>query len=1455
MHKKRSKKHKTSNQPKPQKSTGGSSSRHLSIVFYTWSTPFHPGTIYTKGLGGSESAIIYLSRELAKLGHRVWVFCNCDAPGEYDGVTYRNAPDLPEMFAQEQVDVFVSSRLSKIFLESIPARLKCLWSEDSYDQPHIQCLKDPALIERIDRIITVSGWQAETYMDYFRIPAEKFFISRNGFNPDFFTTEPTGGNSKRLVYTSTPFRGLDVLLDLFPNIRQQVPDVELYIYSSMSVYSVSREKDEETYGPLYRKAEQPGVKLMGSISQDRLAGELLQARLMAYPNHFAETSCIAAIEAQAAGAPVITTESGGLTETVQHRKTGILIPGDSRSPEYQKRFVQEIIRFLKDQKGWSQLSRNARQRAFQEYRWEVVADEWSRAFDQLLTSGQKQHAGVRDVGGPDPRVLSCQNEIKAQPENPELYNKLGGLYMEAGEEEKALTEFRNAVARNILYEEAYNNYEKTAGKLGLSLVRDDLDIVFYAAGDFNDDSLITGGVGGSESAVIQMSRMLRDLGRKVIVFNETESPGACNGIEYRNHLDFYFLNRFNKIPIFISSRILLPFKAGVRASLKILWAHDECRTQFVHDEDIASLNMDEIFTLSQWHKNDWSHHFKIPSERFYVTRNGVNPEDFDCLKGQPERKNKIIYASRPSRGLGILLALFPEVRRRIPEAELHIFTDTPAKTVMDDPEMAPYLSGVEQPGVFLRGSLPKPAFYRELLSARVMAYPSIWRETSCIAAIEAQAAGLPVVTSSEGALPETIQGGLVIPGDPTTPEFLEKFVSEVCSLMEDDQRWEALSRKGKAVVRTQYRWSQIAVEWLDHFESLPVSEKIRGKENIDLSLCMIVKDKEETLEGCLKNVDGLKEEICMDAVTKNNAISPDSADGETLTVCMMVKNEEEMLARSLESIKGHVHEIIIVDTGSSDRTVEIAKKYTDKIYFHPWENDFSKARNQTLQYATSDWILILDADEKVGHEDAPCLKDVIQGHPSEITHLFMDVVNYHSSGSVKAVLHSMRIFRNRIGFHYEGIVHNELKWTGKGIHSGLGIHHYGYALSKAKMQAKADRTIPLIKKQIEQNPGNPWPYHNLCVSYVVADMMDEGIEAGLRAMELADKKGIFPLYLYYGQYVLASAYCARNEFDRAIEIARRCLKQNPYHLDSHFIIALSAYQKNSFDLAREMGETYLQLLERYTNTDQVNLIPNGTLGYRGRMEKILGHVYFVLGQDDLAARSFHAAIDHNLQNQDWPKDIGLLYHGEGKVREAMEYYRIFLDRRPDDTYILKAMADCLRKESKMPEAVLYYDKVLKLCPDDQEALYLKQLSLFEKDLSEDPENIDTLKAFAFTALEKGDMKGAEKFFLSALELNESDPDILVSLCSIYLEKENLDACLLCCETLLRMLGLSTDRTLNTSEDLSRLFRDIGDALLQKEFEKASNDALQIAKNISNSQTVEKKKQGTGGRGQRTATST
>src|SRR3989338_8280401 len=99
---------------------------------------------------------------------------------------------------------------------------------------------------------------------------------------------------------------------------------------------------------------------------------------------------------------------------------------------------------------------------------------------------------------------------------------------------------------------------------------------------------------------------------------------------------------------------------------------------------------------------------------------------------------------------------------------------------------------------------------------------------------------------------------------------------------------------------------------------------------------------------------------------------------QTISLCMLAKNEEKYLEQCLDSVKEFVDEIIIIDTGSADKTKGIAKKFGAKIYDFKWQDDFSAARNESLKHATKDWILVLDADEVIDEEGKKKIKEAVE---------------------------------------------------------------------------------------------------------------------------------------------------------------------------------------------------------------------------------------------------------------------------------------------------------------------------------------------------------------------------------------------------------------------------------------------------------------------------------------------
>ena len=319
---------------------------------------------------------MYLAEAIAARGHAVRVYNNCPAPTTVRGVDYRRWEACKADAVLARPDVLVAIRDWRVIAANRFAPLQLFWTGDAADQPFVQGLDVAANRAAIDFAVLQSDWQESSFRARFGLAPWRCLRTRLGFAPDFGGAPSTDSpRARRLVYTSTPFRGLDLLLSWFPAIREACPDAELRVCSSMRVYGVGEQEDRAQFGRLYDLGRQPGVTLLGSLPQPQLADELRQARVLAYPNHWPETFCIAAVEAQAAGCPVVTSTLGALPETVGDG--GVCIPGDPRrDPAFRDRFISEVVSMLTDDVRWSAQSRAAVRRAGEKYDWRVIAQEW-----------------------------------------------------------------------------------------------------------------------------------------------------------------------------------------------------------------------------------------------------------------------------------------------------------------------------------------------------------------------------------------------------------------------------------------------------------------------------------------------------------------------------------------------------------------------------------------------------------------------------------------------------------------------------------------------------------------------------------------------------------------------------------------------------------------------------------------------------------------------------------------------------------------------------------------------------------------------------------------------------------------------------------------------------------------------------------------------------------------------
>jgi len=196
-----------------------------------------------------------------------------------------------------------------------------------------------------------------------------------------------------------------------------------------------------------------------------------------------------------------------------------------------------------------------------------------------------------------------------------------------------------------------------------------------------------------------------------------------------------------------------------------------------------------------------------------------------------------------------------------------------------------------------------------------------------------------------------------------------------------------------------------------------------------------------------------------------------------ISLCMIVKNEQEHLPASIRAVKDFVDEIIIVDTGSDDRTVEIAREAGARVFHFDWNDDFAAARNYALQFATRDWILNLDADHFFEIQPSVDLHQILN-HSNKLG-FFIDEQTVDATGR-RHSLERLLLFRNFRGFFYGGAIHehpgNAISRYARekqvsnplGRLSGVVVRHHGYA----NPQKKLERNLRILRKAVKNNPRN-----------------------------------------------------------------------------------------------------------------------------------------------------------------------------------------------------------------------------------------------------------------------------------------------------------------------------------------------------------------------------------------------
>jgi tetratricopeptide (TPR) repeat protein len=374
-----------------------------------------------------------------------------------------------------------------------------------------------------------------------------------------------------------------------------------------------------------------------------------------------------------------------------------------------------------------------------------------------------------------------------------------------------------------------------------------------------------------------------------------------------------------------------------------------------------------------------------------------------------------------------------------------------------------------------------------------------------------------------------------------------------------------------------------------------------------------------------------------------------------LSLCMIVKNEEASLPQALSSVKEVVDEMIILDTGSTDRTAEIAKEFGASVYHFEWCNDFSAARNEALKYVQGQWVLVLDADEVLTPEIVPEMKQAIKsnslGDSSASRHVVINLVRQEVGASQSPYSLVSRLFRNhpkiRFSRPYHAMVDDsvqellqrEPRWQVVSL-SPVAILHYGYQPEAIAALDKYTRARTAMEGFLATHPNDAYVCSKLGALYIQINQLTEGIELLKRGLTSTQVEAPVLFELHYH---LGNAYTRLKNLNSAVEHYKAAIRQPLLPQ-----LKLGAYN-NLGNLLLSAGDL-TTAKTAYETTLKID--PSFAAGHNN-----LGMTLKALGQLEEAIASYQKAIQLNPNYADAYQNLAVVLLKIGKLPESLSAFK------------------------------------------------------------------------------------------------------------------------------------------------------------------------------------------------------
>jgi tetratricopeptide (TPR) repeat protein len=533
-----------------------------------------------------------------------------------------------------------------------------------------------------------------------------------------------------------------------------------------------------------------------------------------------------------------------------------------------------------------------------------------------------------------------------------------------------------------------------------------------------------------------------------------------------------------------------------------------------------------------------------------------------------------------------------------------------------------------------------------------------------------------------------------------------------------------------------------------------------------------------------------------------------------ISLTMIVKNEERALPACLAAARPWVDEIVVVDTGSTDGTREIAQAHGARVVEWAWRDDFAAARNESLRHATGDWVLALDADEILTPASGPALRQACEVGREVVAYEIKIVCPREGDGGLVRLNWFPRLFRRLPDVRWEGVIHEQvvasLSGHGRIERGPIEVIHAGYKLTPEQMTAKAKRNIALLERQLREEADYAPGWFQLAETYMLVGRIEEAIAAYRRCLRLLQlsRLTLAPGVVAIALQNLGAALLQHGDRVEGLRTIEAALAPAYVHLGNH------AMAEGNWTAAEQHFTRALGMVQQGNETDEYQISPwlihfllGCALGRQGRLHEAMACYHEALAINPQHAESLWLLGLAASEAGEWTDSLTALeqlgslgrddfaFHVQrasalsnlGRASEAADAAQAALAHDGGSPTVLALLAHSLTQAGRPAQAAIAYERLTAATPDSPAPwLALAQcrqaagdhagmMAAYQQAVTIAPESADVLFALGSACLRGGALDAAEECLAGAAERAPDRSDIRLSHAVCLVKQGDLDA--------------------------------------------------------------------------------